>query len=58
VARQYYLSMLSLAAVVLVISTVSITITGHLDHFADMALGVALVLIVLNLAGARFLLPL
>jgi len=55
VARQYYLSMLSLAAVVLVISTVSITITGHLDHLADMAISVALVLIVLNLAGAGFL---
>jgi class 3 adenylate cyclase len=47
--------MLSLAVVVLIISTASISITGHLDHFADMALGVALVLVVLNLIGARIL---
>ncbi|MEE9598469.1 MAG: adenylate/guanylate cyclase domain-containing protein [Acidiferrobacterales bacterium] len=55
VARQYYLSMLSLAAVVLIISTASISIAGHPDHLPDMALGVALVLVVLNLIGARFI---
>ncbi len=55
VARQYYLSMMSLAAVVLVLATTSMSIAGHLEHFLDMALGVALVLVVLNLLGARLL---
>jgi class 3 adenylate cyclase len=47
--------MLSLAVVVLVIATASMSIAGHLEHFLDMALGVALVLVVLNLIGARLL---
>lgn len=53
--RGYYLSMLSLAVVVLILSTVSMSIAGHLVHFPDMALGIALVLVVVNLIGARFL---
>jgi class 3 adenylate cyclase len=47
--------MLSLAVVVLILSTVSMSIAGHLEHFPGMVLGVALVLVVLNLIGARFL---
>jgi class 3 adenylate cyclase len=50
--RQYYLSMLSLAVVVLVLAGVSVSVTGHLFHLRDLALGVLLVLVALNLLGA------
>ncbi|MCZ6773305.1 MAG: hypothetical protein O7G83_15195 [Proteobacteria bacterium] len=53
--RQYYLSMLSLAVVVLVLAAVSMAIPGHLDHLLDRVLGTGLVLVALNLIGARIL---
>ncbi len=53
--RRYYLSMLSLAVVVLALATVSISIPGHLHHLRDLILGTGIVLVVLNLIGARIL---
>ena len=51
--RQYYLSMLSLAVVVLALAGVSMSISGHLEHLLDLVLGTGLVLVVLNLIGSR-----
>lgn len=54
-ARRYYLSMLSLAVVVLLLTAASALISGHSHHVRDLVLGTALILVVLNLIGARML---
>ncbi len=54
-ARRYYLSMLSLALVVLALGIVSMWLAGHLERFTGMLLGVGLVLVVMNLIGAHVL---
>jgi class 3 adenylate cyclase/HAMP domain-containing protein len=45
--------MLSLAVVVLVLAAVSISLSGHLHHLWDLVLGTGIVLVALNLIGAR-----
>lgn len=47
--------MLSLAVVVLALATVSMSISGRLDHMPDVVLGTGLVLVALNLIGARII---
>lgn len=53
--RRYYLSVLSLAVVVLALASVSIAISGHLHHLWDLVLGTGIFLVALNLIGARML---
>ena len=53
--RRYYLSMLSLAGVVVVLAGVSVSITGHLYHLSDLVLSAVMVLVLLNLLGARII---
>lgn len=55
-ARRYYLSMLSLALVVLFLGLASMWFAGRLEHLPAMALNVAVVLVGVNLIGARVLL--
>ena len=54
-ARRYYLSMLTLAVLVMVMTTASVTFSGHSHHLGDLALGVIVILVVLNMIGARIL---
>lgn len=51
--RRYYLSMLSLAVVVLTIATISTSVSGHIHHLGDLVLGAGFFLVILNLIGAR-----
>ena len=53
--RRYYFSMLSLAVVVLTISTISTSTFGHIHHLRDHVLGTGFFLVILNLIGARLL---
>lgn len=54
-ARRYYLSMLSLAVIVLSLTAASATISGHTHHFGDLVLGTAVILVLLNAIGAWML---
>jgi HAMP domain-containing protein len=54
-ALRYYLAMLSLALVVLALAAVSISVSGHLHHLWDLVLGTGVVLVALNVIGARIL---
>ncbi len=54
--RRYYLSMLSLALVVLCLGFVSMWLAGRLGHLSSMAINAAVVLVGVNLIGARVLL--
>ena len=51
-ALRYYFSMLSLAAVVLPLTTFSAMISGHSHHVGDLVLGTAVILVLSNLIGA------
>ena len=54
-ALRYYLAMLSLALVVLALAAISLSVSGHLHHLWDLVLGTGLVLVALNVIGARIL---
>ncbi len=54
-ANRYYLCMLSLAAVFFVIVATAAVSTGRTDHLLGAAPRVGLVLVVINLIGARYL---
>lgn len=54
-ARRYYLTMLSVAGIVLVLATVSMSFAGYLHHLLDLLLGAGLMLVLLNLVGARII---
>ena len=54
-AGRYYLSMLSLAVVVLSMTTTSAMLSGHSHHLRDIVLGVVVILLLLNFIGAHVL---
>lgn len=53
--QLYYLNMLSLALVVLLLTTLSTLISGHSHHLGDLVLGTVFILVLLNMIGARML---